>query len=72
MCIRDRITAIQGGLKGSQIVFHGNNKSDDELQVAYKKGVTIVIDNFHDIERLEEIIPLDLASLTAIRYKTVI
>ncbi len=50
------ITALKGGLSGDKIVLHGNNKSDDELLLACKNGVTIVIDNQHDISRLEDII----------------
>ena len=49
------ITALRGGVEPEKIVFHGNNKSYQELLLAYQKGVTIVVDNFHDIYRLEEI-----------------
>ena len=51
------LTALKGGVPGNKIVFHGNNKSDQELLLAYKYGVTIVIDNQHDIDRLEAILP---------------
>ncbi len=43
-------------MKGEKIVFHGNNKSYDELNFAYKNNVTIVLDNYHDIELLKEIV----------------
>ncbi len=49
------ITALKGGVKGDKIVFHGNNKSDEELDLAYKNDVIIVIDNYHDIARLKSI-----------------
>jgi len=49
------ITALKGGVKGQKIVFHGNNKSHDELLFAYENNVTIVLDNYHDIELLKEI-----------------
>ena len=49
------LTALRGGVKGEKIVFHGNNKSIDELNFAYKNNVTIVLDNFHDIELLKTI-----------------
>ena len=49
------LTALKGGVSPNQIVFHGNNKSEDELYFAYKKGVSIVIDNQYDIDRLEKI-----------------
>ncbi len=49
------LTALKGGVKGENIVFHGNNKSHDELNFAYKNNVTIVLDNYHDIELLKKI-----------------
>ena len=49
------LTALKGGVKGKDIVFHGNNKSQDELKFAYKNNVTIVLDNNHDIELLKNI-----------------
>ena len=49
------LTALKGGVKGEKIVFHGNNKSHDELKFAYKNNVTIVLDNHHDIELLKKI-----------------
>ena len=52
------LTALNGGVSSDKIVFHGNNKSAQELYFAYKNGVTIVVDNQGDIDRLQEIIPL--------------
>ncbi len=49
------LTALRGGVKGEKIVFHGNNKSHDELNFAYENNVTIVLDNHHDIELLKKI-----------------
>ena len=49
------LTALKGGVKGENIVFHGNNKSRDELFYAYQNNVTIVLDNNHDIELLKNI-----------------
>ncbi len=49
------LTALRGGMKGENIVFHGNNKSFNELKFAYKNNVTIVLDNHHDIELLKKI-----------------
>ncbi len=51
------ITALKGGLKGENIVLHGNNKSKHELQLAYNNKVKIIIDNYHDIEILKSIVP---------------
>ena len=49
------LTALKGGVDGKNIVFHGNNKSEDELNFAYENNVTIVLDNHHDIELLKKI-----------------
>ncbi len=49
------ITALKGGIQGDKIVFHGNNKSYEELNLAYKNNVIIVLDNYHDIARLKSI-----------------
>ena len=39
-------------------MLHGNAKSDDELGLAVKHGVgLVVVDNFDDIDRLERIVP---------------
>jgi len=49
------LTALKGGVKGKDIVFHGNNKSHNELNFAYNNDVTIVLDNHHDIDLLKNI-----------------
>ncbi len=51
------LTALQGGMPPERIVLHGNNKSDEELSLAVAHGVTVVVDNDHDLERLAEIAP---------------
>lgn len=51
------LTALQGGMPAERIVLHGNNKSDEELLLAYRSGVTIVADNQHDLDRLAELVP---------------
>ncbi len=50
------MTAIKGGIDSSKIVLHGNNKSEKELNLAYTNGVTIVIDNQHDIDKLKSLV----------------
>ena len=50
------LTALKSGIEGEKIVFHGNNKSVDELRIAYQNKVTIVIDNKQDIQILSEIV----------------
>ena len=51
------LTAFKGGMPGERMVLHGNNKSDDELLLAYNNNVTIVVDNQHDLDRLAELVP---------------
>ena len=50
------VTAIKGGIPSRNIVFHGNNKSFQELKLAYENDVVIVLDNQHDIQQLETIV----------------
>ncbi|NDG74169.1 MAG: diaminopimelate decarboxylase [Synechococcaceae bacterium WB8_1B_136] len=52
------LTAIQGGMPPERIVFHGNNKSLEELRLAVELGVTVVADNWHDLELLAALAPL--------------
>jgi diaminopimelate decarboxylase len=46
------LTAVRGGMPPERIVLHGNNKSLDELRLAAELGVTVVADNWLDIEQL--------------------
>jgi diaminopimelate decarboxylase len=46
-------TAIHASFPMSKIIFHGNNKSDEELQMALDNGVgRIVVDNVGELHRL--------------------
>jgi diaminopimelate decarboxylase len=48
--------ALRAGFPAERIVFHGNNKSDDELQQALRSGAgRIVADSFDELERLERL-----------------
>jgi diaminopimelate decarboxylase len=49
------LTALEGGMPPERIVLHGNNKSTEELSLAVQNGVTVVVDNWHDIELLHEL-----------------
>jgi Diaminopimelate decarboxylase len=51
------LTALEGGMPPERIVLHGNNKSDEELLLAYRSVVTVVADNHHDLERLAQLVP---------------
>lgn len=49
--------ALRAGMPASDISFHGNNKSAQELREAIDAGVgKIVIDNHHEIDLLESIV----------------
>jgi diaminopimelate decarboxylase len=46
--------ALAGRATGESLVFHGNNKSSEELEAACRAGVgRIVVDSFDEIKRLE-------------------
>lgn len=49
------LTALTGRAQGSQIILHGNNKSDRELRKAVELGVTVVIDGTRELGRLEAV-----------------
>jgi diaminopimelate decarboxylase len=49
-------TALHAGFPPERILFHGNNKSVDELAYGVRAGVgRIVLDNFVELERLAEL-----------------
>lgn len=50
-------TAIKAGFPMADVSFHGNNKSREELEMAIAHHVgTIMIDNFHEIELLADVL----------------
>jgi diaminopimelate decarboxylase len=52
------LTAVKAGADPSRLVMHGNAKTDEEIELAVKHGVgLVVVDNFDDIDRLERIVP---------------
>ncbi|MCW6037276.1 diaminopimelate decarboxylase [Spirulina subsalsa FACHB-351] len=48
-------TALKAGFNPQNIYLHGNNKSRSELQFAYDKGCTIIVDNQLELELLSAI-----------------
>jgi len=48
------LTALKGGVPNEKIVFHGNNKSDKEIDFAIRNNIKIIVDNDYDLKRLEE------------------
>ena len=51
------LTALRGGMPAERIVLHGNNKSAEELALAAAHGITVVLDNWRDIELLSQLAP---------------
>lgn len=61
------VMALAAGVNPSKIVMHGNAKTDEEIEMAVKAGVgIIVIDNFDDIDRLERIVKSEQAVLVRV------
>lgn len=48
-------TALTAGVNPDQIYFHSNNKSREELRYAIESGITIMVDNWHELHALVEI-----------------
>ncbi|MFM1799379.1 MAG: hypothetical protein RLZZ117_1657 [Cyanobacteriota bacterium] len=53
----EMLTALRGGMPAERIVFHGNNKSAREIELAVREGITVVVDNWLDVENLSAIAP---------------
>ncbi|CAN5865399.1 diaminopimelate decarboxylase [soil metagenome] len=52
------ITALSAGADPGRLVMHGNAKTDEDIELAVRNGVgLVVVDNFDDIDRLERIVP---------------
>ena len=43
--------ALRAGLGGERLVFHGNNKSDEELRAAAEVGALVVLDALEEVDR---------------------
>ncbi|MBW1605225.1 diaminopimelate decarboxylase [Lactobacillus sp. Sy-1] len=49
--------ALNAGFPAEHMTFHGNNKSKEELQMAVDKHVGVIaLDNFHEIDLLNEVL----------------
>ena len=58
-------TAIKAQFPMEKVSFHGNNKSKEELELAVQNGVgMIIIDNFHEIDLLGEVLDEQDATAT--------
>jgi diaminopimelate decarboxylase len=47
--------ALHIGISPDDIIFTGNNKTDDELLLAIQKGIVINIDSLHELHRIRRI-----------------
>jgi diaminopimelate decarboxylase len=43
--------ALRAGISGERLLFHGNNKSDDELCAAAAAGASVVLDSLEEVGR---------------------
>jgi diaminopimelate decarboxylase len=49
--------ALAAGVPGDRLVFHGNNKSTNELAMAMDSGISrIVVDSFDEMDRIEALV----------------
>src|SRR5207253_10986174 len=48
--------ALAAEVDPDRLVFHGNNKSDDELGRARQLGVRVVVDCFDELDRLDRLV----------------
>ncbi|MBD2777221.1 diaminopimelate decarboxylase [Iningainema tapete] len=48
-------TALTAGVNPELIYLHGNNKSREELRYAIESGITIMADNWHDLQQIVEL-----------------
>jgi diaminopimelate decarboxylase len=46
--------ALRAGVPGDRLVFHGNNKSDDELRAAAAAGALVVLDSLEEVGRAKD------------------
>jgi diaminopimelate decarboxylase len=48
-------TAWKRGVDPARIYFHGNNKSEQELAAALAAGISLVVDNWLELETLHRL-----------------
>src|SRR3954452_22803187 len=46
--------ARAAGITGNRLLFHGNNKSDEELRAAAEASATVVLDGLGEVDRAAE------------------
>ncbi len=45
-------TALESGFEADKVYFHGNNKSQEEIELALRAGVTLVVDNWLELKAI--------------------
>lgn len=59
--------ALANNFPPARLVFHGNNKSTDELATALEVGVgRVIVDSFDEMDRIEELVGRGLAAPTVL------
>lgn len=48
-------TAMSVKFPSEKIIFHGNNKSPEEIQACLDQGIRIILDNFNDLRLISEL-----------------
>ncbi len=62
--IGELYTAVKSGADCEKICFHGNNKTDEELEYAVEMKVgRIIVDNVYELERLDKIAEKSVSKL---------
>jgi diaminopimelate decarboxylase len=65
--------ALAAGAPAERLVLHGNNKSDDELRLAFEGGIgRIVIDSFDELDRLDRLAATGRAGSAGRRVKALV
>lgn len=47
--------ALKANVNKNNIYFHGNNKSEEEIEIAIKNDILIVCDNFYELDLLQKL-----------------
>ncbi len=55
-------TALVAGFKAENIIFHGNNKSAEEIAYALENRVTLMLDNFYELSLIKNYLSANPAS----------
>lgn len=63
-------TVLKAGVHNENIIFHGNNKSEQEIEMALEHGIRLIIDNETELETIIELAEKhDTRAKTLLRLK---